>query len=97
MLVLAAETFNDGYVLGLCTRALYLILVLSAPMLMSALVVGLMVSILQATTHVQEQTLSFVPKIIATFVSIVVCGTWIFNMLSNFAMTTFADIAKMGP
>ena len=97
MLVLGAEYFNDGYVLALCTQALYLILVLSSPMLISALAVGLVISILQATTQVQEQTLSFVPKIVATFVSVVLCGTWIFNMLSSFAMRVFSDIARMGP
>lgn len=97
MLILGAEVFNDGFILALCTQALYLILILSAPMLMSALAVGLLVSILQATTQVQEQTLSFVPKIIATFVSVVVCGTWIFNMLSTFTINTFAQIANMGP
>ena len=97
MLIPAAETFNDGFILSLCSQALYLVLVLSAPMLMSALSVGLCISIIQATTQVQEQTLSFVPKIVATFVSIIVCGTWMFNMLSNFTMRVFADIAKMGP
>lgn len=97
MLVLGAEMFNDGYILSLCTKAMYLVLVLSAPMLLSALSVGLLVSIVQATTQIQEQTLSFVPKIVATFVSIVVCGTWIFNMLSTFTMQTFSDIAKLGP
>ncbi|MDO5297215.1 MAG: flagellar biosynthesis protein FliQ [bacterium] len=96
MLILAAETFNDGYILSLCSQALYLVLILSAPMLMSALSVGLCISVIQATTQVQEQTLSFVPKIVATFVAIIVCGTWMFNMLSNFAMRIFADIAKMG-
>lgn len=97
MLILAGETFNDGYILSLCSQALYLVLTLSAPMLMSALSVGLVISIIQATTQVQEQTLSFVPKIVATFVSIIVCGTWMFNMLSSFTMRVFADIAKMGP
>lgn len=97
MLILAGETFNDGYILSLCSQALYLVLTLSAPMLMSALSVGLCISIIQATTQVQEQTLSFVPKIVATFVSIIVCGTWMFNMLSSFTMRVFADIAKMGP
>lgn len=97
MLLLGAEFFSEGYVMSLTTQALYLILVLSAPMLIAALAVGLVISILQATTQVQEQTLSFVPKIVATFVSVVLCGTWIFNMLSSFAMRVFSDIARMGP
>lgn len=97
MLILAGEMFNDGYILSLCSQALYLVLILSAPMLMSALSVGLCISVIQATTQVQEQTLSFVPKIVATFVAIIVCGTWMFNMLSNFAMRIFSDIARLGP
>lgn len=97
MLFLGAEIFNDGYVLALCTKALYLVLVLSAPMLMSALSVGLLISIIQATTQVQEQTLSFVPKIVATFMAIVLCGNWMFSMMSSFTVSTFADIARMGP
>ena len=97
MFFIVGEVFNDGYILSLCSQALYLVLILSAPMLLSALSVGLIISVIQATTQVQEQTLSFVPKIVATFVSIIVCGTWMFNMLSNFTMRVFADIAKMGP
>ncbi|MGI5844213.1 MAG: flagellar biosynthesis protein FliQ [Candidatus Xenobium sp.] len=97
MLFVGAELFSESYVLAITTQALYLILTLSAPMLISALAVGLMISILQATTQVQEQTLSFVPKIVATFLSVVLCGTWIFNMLSNFAIRLFSDIANMGP
>ena len=93
MLVLGAEVFDDGFVLALCTKALYLVLILSAPMLMSALSVGLMVSIVQATT----QTLSFLPKIIATVMAIVLCGNWMLNMLSSFTISTFADIARLGP
>lgn len=94
---IGSEMFTDTYIMEVCTQALYLILVLSAPMLMSALVVGLVISILQATTQVQEQTLSFVPKIIATFVSLVVCGTWISSMLSAYAVRIFTDIGRIGP
>lgn len=97
MMFPGADFFDEGYVMSLCTQALYLILLLSAPMLVSALGVGLVISILQATTQVQEQTLSFVPKIVATFLSIIVCGTWIANMLSTFAVRVFSDIARMGP
>ncbi len=91
------EFFTDAYVMEICTQALFLILLLSAPMLMAALGVGLVISILQATTQVQEQTLSFVPKLIATFVSVVVCGTWISSMVGGFATRIFTDIAQMGP
>jgi flagellar biosynthetic protein FliQ len=93
----ADEFFTDAYVMEISTQALYLILLLSAPMLMAALGVGLVISILQATTQVQEQTLSFVPKLIATFVSVVVCGTWISSMVGGFATRIFTDISQMGP
>ena len=83
---------TEEYILYVCGQALYLIMILSAPMLVSALVVGLTISILQATTQVQEQTLSFVPKIVATFVAVLVAGSWIAQMLGNFALEVFRSI-----
>ncbi|MBI2252356.1 MAG: flagellar biosynthesis protein FliQ [Armatimonadetes bacterium] len=88
---------TEGYILYICAQALYLILILSAPMLLSALIVGLIISIFQATTQIQEQTLSFVPKIIATFLSIVIFGTWMAGMLADFTVKLLNNIVKMGP
>jgi flagellar biosynthetic protein FliQ len=96
-LLFGAEFFTTEYVLEISTQALYLILLLSAPMLMSALCIGLVISIIQATTSVQEQTLSFVPKLMATFLSSLICGPWICGMVGNFASKIFMDIAHMGP
>ena len=97
MLWLAAGrvTFDDGFVLSICSEALYLILLLSAPMLLSALIVGLVISILQATTQVQEQTLSFVPKIIVTFLSVIICSTWIGGVLGQFTLRIFSYIPNL--
>lgn len=95
MLWMAKVAFDDGFILGICSEALYLILLLSAPMLMSALLVGLVISILQATTQVQEQTLSFVPKIVVTFLSLVICSTWLGSMLGNFAVRIFNYIPEL--
>ncbi|ALS27561.1 flagellar biosynthesis protein FliQ [Paenibacillus cisolokensis] len=75
---------NSEFVIGLAGRAVYTILEASAPMLVSGLVVGLIVSILQATTQIQEQTLAFVPKIVAVLVSIILFGPWILNTLIGF-------------
>jgi len=86
---------TEDYVMFICGQSLYLILILSAPMLISALVVGLLISILQATTQIQEQTLSFVPKIVATFVAVLVCGTWMAGMISKFTIKILEDIPKM--
>lgn len=86
---------TEQQVLSLSGHALLLIVLLSAPMLLSALVVGLIISILQATTQIQEQTLSFVPKIVATFVSLLVCGTWIASTLGNFTLKVFEYVATI--
>jgi flagellar biosynthetic protein FliQ len=88
---------DEAYVLSITGQTMYLILLLSSPMLMAALVVGLTISIIQATTQVQEQTLSFVPKIVATFMALIITGSWIASMVSNFAMSIFNHIANMGP
>jgi flagellar biosynthetic protein FliQ len=86
---------TEQYVLSVCGQALYLILILSAPMLASALLVGLIISVLQATTQIQEQTLSFVPKIVVTFLSVVVCGSWIASMLANYAISILNYIPNL--
>jgi len=96
MLFMAIKiTFDDGFILGVCSEALYLILLLSAPMLMSALSVGLVISVFQATTQVQEQTLSFVPKIVVTFLSVIICSTWIGGMLGAFATKIFGYVPNL--
>lgn len=95
MLFLAKITFDDGFILGVCSEALYLILLLSSPMLMAALLVGLVISVLQATTQVQEQTLSFVPKIVVTFLSVILCSTWIGGMLGAFAVKIFHYVPNL--
>jgi len=66
-------------------------------MLISALTVGLLVSILQATTQVQEQTLSFVPKIVATFLAVLVTGTWIASMVAEYAISIITYIPNLAP
>lgn len=91
------EYFSAEFVMEISTQALYLILLLSAPMLMAALGVGLVISVLQATTQIQEQTLSFVPKLTVTFLSCLICGNWICQMLAAFATRVFSEIGHMGP
>ncbi|MDQ7822964.1 MAG: flagellar biosynthesis protein FliQ [Candidatus Eremiobacteraeota bacterium] len=81
---------TEDFVLHITSRALYLTLLLSAPMLLAALGTGLVISILQATTQIQEQTISFVPKIVATFAAVVICATWISSMISSFAIEIFS-------
>ena len=71
--------------------ALYTIIMTSAPLLLISLVVGLIVSIFQTVTSIQEQTLTFVPKILAVFVTIMILGHWMLNTMSEFMTTLWAD------
>lgn len=64
--------------------ALFLILKTSAPLLIISLVIGLIVSIFQTVTSIQEQTLTFVPKILGVFVTLLICGSWMLNSMSSF-------------
>ncbi len=72
-------------------EALYMVMLVSAPMLGLGLIVGVVVSIFQATTQIQEQTLAFVPKILATFVAILIFGPWILGMMVDYAREMFSS------
>ncbi|MFP4973901.1 flagellar biosynthesis protein FliQ [Paenibacillus sp. CN-4] len=75
---------NPDFIIGLAGQAVYLILETSAPMLILGLVVGLIISIFQATTQIQEQTLAFVPKIVAVLLALLLFGSWIMTKLIDF-------------
>ncbi|MBP2653104.1 MAG: flagellar biosynthetic protein FliQ, partial [Firmicutes bacterium] len=64
--------------------ALLMVMLISAPMLGLGLLVGIVVSIFQATTQIQEQTLSFIPKIVAVFVAMVVFGPWMLSLMVSY-------------
>ena len=74
-----------------------MVMLVAAPMLGLGLIVGVVVSIFQATTQIQEQTLVFVPKIIATFVAILLFGPWILGMLVDYTreiLTSFNSVIR---
>lgn len=75
--------------------ALYMVMLISSPMLVLGLLVGVMVSIFQATTQIQEQTLVFVPKIIAIFVAIVVFGPWMLSLMVDYTREMFINLPNM--
>jgi flagellar biosynthetic protein FliQ len=75
---------SQDFVIGLAGEAVYITLKASAPILLLALIIGLIFSILQATTQIQEQTLAFIPKIIAVFVSVLIFGPWILTTIVDF-------------
>ncbi|MBA3716229.1 MAG: flagellar biosynthetic protein FliQ [Pyrinomonadaceae bacterium] len=85
----------DTYV-DLAGEALWLILLLSFPPLLASLVVGVLISLLQALTQVQEQTLTFVPKIIATVLAIMVSATAVLDQLKAFSGKVFDVMLKVG-
>ncbi|BBH20860.1 flagellar biosynthetic protein FliQ [Paenibacillus baekrokdamisoli] len=85
---------DSDFIIALAGQAVYTVLKASAPMLVLGLVVGLIVSIFQATTQIQEQTLAFVPKIVAVMVSILLFGPWILNTLVDFTYNLLNNLYK---
>ncbi|GAB7388231.1 flagellar biosynthesis protein FliQ [Bacillaceae bacterium] len=81
-------------VVRVAEKSVYAILLISAPVLGLSLLVGLLVSILQATTQIQEQTLAFIPKIIAVFVSILLFGPWMLTRLLEFTFEIYNHLHR---
>lgn len=86
---------NPQTVVTLGQGALELTLLVAAPMLLSALVVGLVVSIFQAATQINEMTLSFIPKLIAIFAAILVSGPWAIAMMTDYMRRLITSIPTM--
>lgn len=76
-------------VIDIAAQAIWLILKCSAPMLLSSLIVGLIISIFQTVTSIQEQTLTFVPKLVVILVVLIICGDWILNNIIAFMEDLF--------
>ena len=75
---------NENILVELLVQAVVLIIKTSAPMLLVSLVVGFIISILQTVTSIQEQTLTFVPKLVAIFITLVLTGNWVFKSVAEF-------------
>ncbi|PUB14660.1 flagellar biosynthesis protein FliQ [Paenisporosarcina sp. OV554] len=82
-------------VIKLAEQSIYMIIIISAPMLLIALAVGLIVSIFQAMTQIQEQTLAFIPKILAVFLSLVLFGPWMLTLLLDFTRDLFQQLPQL--
>jgi flagellar biosynthetic protein FliQ len=85
---------SSEFVIHLAGEAVFIVLKASAPMLILALVVGLIISIFQATTQIQEQTLAFVPKIVVVLLSILLFGPWILTTLVDFTYNLLNNLDK---
>ncbi len=79
----------------ICRKAIQAILMVSAPMLVIGMVVGLLVSIFQAATQINEQTLSFVPKIVAVFLAMLLFGPWLIKVMTVFTIGLFETMATL--
>lgn len=85
------------YVIQVTNEGFLLVMIASGPPIIISMVIGLIISIFQAVTQIQEQTLTFVPKIVAVFGSLMIFGTWIGNILIRYAemiFTAFPAIVK---
>nr|WP_206762711.1 flagellar biosynthesis protein FliQ [Mobilitalea sibirica] len=84
---------NEIIVIDIAKQAVYLMLKVAAPMLITSLVVGLVLSVLQTVTSIQEQTLTFVPKLVAVFVVMMLFGNWILTSLREFMVELFSNFS----
>lgn len=91
---------TEGAVLDIARETIYTIIITAAPLLLISLVVGLLVSIFQTVTSIQEQTLTFVPKVLAVFLGLMIFGSWMLNnmtTLMNNLWSNFSYYISMGP
>ncbi len=84
---------TEAAVLDIMRDAIYTIILCSAPMLLISLIVGLIISVFQTVTSIQEQTLTFVPKILSIFIALIVFGSFIMNTIVNFITTLWTDFS----
>ena len=80
-------------VLDIASDAIWTIIVASGPLLLVSLIIGLIVSIFQTVTSIQEQTLTFVPKILAVFITIMISGSWMLNNMSGFMVDLWSNFS----
>ncbi|KON89076.1 MULTISPECIES: flagellar biosynthesis protein FliQ [Bacillales] len=81
-------------VISIAERGIITVLLICGPLLILALVVGLVVSIFQATTQIQEQTLAFIPKIVAVLVGVVFFGPWMLSHMLSYANEIFSNLTR---
>lgn len=80
---------TEGFVLSIAQDALVLSVLVAGPLLITSLVIGIFISLLQAATQVTEMTLTFVPKLLATFSVLAILGAWMLEQLVSFTVALF--------
>ena len=86
---------NELFALEVGRNALLMTVMLAAPMMVAALVVGLLISVFQALTQINEQTLTFVPKILAVFGALLVAGPWLMSTMISYTANLFTLLPSM--
>lgn len=86
---------SQGDILAIVKDAVYTALLMAAPFLVASLAIGLIISVLQAATQIHEQNISFVPKIVAVALLLILLGSWLMTQMSEFTTRTFSNIASM--
>ena len=81
-------------VLDIARDAIFNIIIVSAPLLLVSLIVGLIISIFQTVTSIQEQTLTFVPKVLSVFITLMLAGSWMMNTLIEFVQYLWSNFSK---
>ena len=81
-------------IMDIARDAIYTMIITSAPLLLISLVVGLIISIFQTVTSIQEQTLTFVPKILFVFLAMMLCGSWMLDNMSGFMVDLWSDFSR---
>ena len=82
-------------VMSIGREAIEMTLILSGPLLLAALVIGLIISIFQAATQINEQTLSFIPKLVGTFLVLILAGPWMLQMMVDYIRRLFESIPQI--
>lgn len=86
---------TQAMIVGIAQQAVLIMVMVAGPLLIVSLVVGLLVSIFQAVTQINEMTLTFVPKVVAIFVALIVLGPWMMQMMLGYTANTFVSIATL--
>ncbi|MBQ7539327.1 flagellar biosynthesis protein FliQ [uncultured Treponema sp.] len=85
-----------GMIVNLMRGGVFQVFILCAPVLGAALIVGLIVAIFQATTSIQEQTLTFLPKMLVILAVLAFLGGWMFDVMGNYTVNLFSQIQNLG-
>lgn len=82
-------------VMSMGRHAMEITLMVAAPMLLTALIIGLIVSIFQAATQINEATLSFIPKLVGIFVALIIAGPWMLSVMLDYMRNVFTGISNL--